>query len=81
MRRPVVVANWIATGDAPLAFDPLSGQGVLKAIETGTRCAAAIAGYFAGDPSALRAYDTWVQETYLAYLSERRQSYGGVLRH
>ena len=80
VRRPVVGANWIATGDAALAFDPLSGQGVLKSIETGTRCAAAIASYFEGDPSALRAYASWVEETYRAYLSERRQFYGGVLR-
>jgi flavin-dependent dehydrogenase len=78
VRRPVVGANWIATGDAALAFDPLSGQGVLKSIETGTRCAAAIAGYFAGDPSALKSYDGWVQETYHAYLSVRRQFYGAV---
>jgi len=78
VRRPVVGANWIATGDAALAFDPLSGQGVLKSIETGTRCAAAIAGYFAGDPSALKSYDSWVQETYHAYLSVRRQFYGAV---
>ena len=79
VRRPVVGANWIATGDAALAFDPLSGQGVLKSIETGTRCAAAIARYFAGDPGALRSYDSWVQETYHAYLSVRRQFYGAVL--
>lgn len=80
VRRSVVGANWIATGDAALAFDPLSGHGVLKSIETGTRCAAAIAGYFAGDPGALTAYDTWVQDTYRAYLTERRQFYGSVLR-
>ena len=80
VRRPVVGPNWIATGDAALAFDPLSGQGVLKSIETGTRCAAAIARYSAGDLSALSAYDSWVQETYRAYLSERRQFYAGVLR-
>ena len=80
VRRPVVGANWIATGDAALAFDPLSGQGVLKSIETGTRCAAAIARYFAGDPNAFGAYDSWVQETYQTYLSERRQFYSGVLR-
>ena len=72
--------NWIATGDAALAFDPLSGQGVLKSIETGTRCAAAIARYFAGDSSALAAYDSWVQKTYQACLSERRRFYSGVLR-
>ena len=80
VRRPVVGPNWIATGDAALAFDPLSGQGVLKSIETGTRCAAAIAGYFAGDASALSEYDSWVQETYHAYLSERRYFYEGVRR-
>jgi len=78
VRRPVVGANWLATGDAALAFDPLSGQGVLKSIESGTRCAAAIAGYFAGDPCAFKSYDSWVQETYEAYLSVRRQFYGAV---
>ena len=65
--------NWIATGDAALAFDPLSGQGVLKSIETGTGCAEAIAGYFTGDPGAFQSCDNWVQETYRAYLSVRRQ--------
>ena len=80
VRRPVVGPNWIATGDAALAFDPLSGQGVLKSIETGSRCAEAIAGHLAGDASALGAYDNWVQETYDAYLSERRQFYGSVQR-
>jgi len=80
VRRPVVGANWIATGDAALAFDPLSGQGVLKSIETGTRCAAAIASHFAGDPGALKSYDNWVHDTYNAYLSVRRQFYGAVLQ-
>ncbi|HKV92133.1 MAG TPA: FAD-dependent oxidoreductase [Candidatus Angelobacter sp.] len=79
VRRPVASTNWIATGDAALAFDPLSGQGVLKSIEAGTQCAAAIARHFAGDPSALKSYDSWVQETYHAYLSVRRQFYGSVL--
>jgi flavin-dependent dehydrogenase len=78
VRRPVVGANWLATGDAALAFDPLSGQGVFKSIETGTRCAAAIAGYFSGDASAFQSYDDWVQETYQAYLSVRHQFYSAV---
>ena len=79
VRRPVFGANWIAAGDAALAFDPLSGQGVLKSIETGTRCAAAIAGHFAGDTGAFQSYDNWVQETYQAYLSVRRHFYSAVL--
>jgi flavin-dependent dehydrogenase len=79
VRRPVVGANWIATGDAALAFDPLSGQGVLKSIETGARCAAAVSRYLAGDPGAFKSYDSWVQETYRAYLPVRRHFYGAVL--
>jgi flavin-dependent dehydrogenase len=80
VRRPVVGENWIATGDAALAFDPLSGQGVVKSIETGTRCSEAIAGYFAGESGAFQSYDGWVQETYQAYLGVRRQFYGAVLQ-
>ena len=80
VRRPVVGPNWSATGDAALAFDPLSGQGVLKSIETGSRCAEAIACYLAGDGGALRAYQSWVQDTYQTYLSERSQFYSGVQR-
>ena len=43
VRCPVAGPGWTATGDAALAFDPLSGQGVLKAIETGVRCGSVIA--------------------------------------
>ncbi|HYM05489.1 MAG TPA: FAD-dependent oxidoreductase [Terriglobales bacterium] len=77
---PVTGPNWIAIGDAALAFDPLSGQGVFKSIETGTRSASAIARHFDGDPSALAEYEGWVNESYLAYLSERGQFYGSVRR-
>lgn len=80
VRRPAIGPNWIAAGDAALAFDPLSGQGVLKSIESGTRCAAAIASYLAGVPDALKSYDTWVQETYDGYLSVRHQFYSAAPR-
>jgi flavin-dependent dehydrogenase len=70
----------MAIGDAALAYDPLSGQGVLKSIETGTRSSAAIARYFAGDSTALTEYETWIQETYRSYLSQRGQLYGSVRR-
>jgi flavin-dependent dehydrogenase len=80
IRRPVTGANWMAIGDAALAFDPLSGQGVLKSIETGTRSSSAIARYFDGDSSALAEYQSWVNETYQSYLSLRSQFYRSVLR-
>ena len=80
VRRPVAGPGWMATGDAALAFDPLSGQGVLKSIETGARCGFVIARYFDGDLSALEEYDTWVNATYRSYLSTRAQFYTRVAR-
>jgi flavin-dependent dehydrogenase len=80
IRHPVTGPNWIAIGDAALALDPLSGQGVFKSIETGTRSSSTIARYFDGDSSTLAEYESWVQETYQSYLSLRSQFYRSVLR-
>ena len=80
VRRPVTGVDWMAIGDAALAFDPLSGQGVFKSIETATRCCSAITKYFDGDCNALVEYETWVQESYQSYLSTRAQFYASVLR-
>jgi flavin-dependent dehydrogenase len=80
VRCPVTSLDWMAVGDAALAFDPLSGQGVFKSIETGARCGSAIARYFEGDVSALAEYETWVNENYRSYLSMRAQFYGNVVR-
>src|SRR5215469_11716057 len=80
VRNPVTGPDWMATGDAAFAFDPLSGQGVFKSIDTGVRCSLAIAKCFAADPSALAEYETWVQESYRSYLSMRVQFYASVGR-
>lgn len=80
VRRPVAGLDWIAIGDAALAFDPLSGQGVFKSIQTGTRCGSVIARYLDGDLSALAEYETWVNESYQSYLLTRAQFYSSVVR-
>ena len=80
VRRPVAGPGWMAIGDAAFALDPLSGQGVFKSIDTGTRCASIIARYFDGDLKALGEYETWVNETYQSYLSTRKQFYSSVVR-
>jgi flavin-dependent dehydrogenase len=80
VRRPVTGLDWMAIGDAALAFDPLSGQGVFKSIDTATRCCSAIAKYFDGESCALAEYETWVKETYQSYLAMRAQFYGSVAR-
>lgn len=80
VREPVTGPGWIAIGDAALAYDPLSGQGVLKSIDTGLRAAAAMARVFAGDATGLAEYEDWVKATYATYLSVRTRFYSGVQR-
>ena len=80
VRCPVAGPNWMAIGDAALAFDPLSGQGVFKSLETGARSSSAIARYFDGDSSGLAEYENWVQESFQSYLSVRAQFYSSVRR-
>src|SRR5207248_5195126 len=49
-------ANWLAIGDAAMAFDPLSGQGVYKALQSALRAAKSLHQFCAGDTSELREY-------------------------
>jgi len=41
-RRRAAHGRWMAVGDAACAFDPLSGRGVMRALETGVSAAAAV---------------------------------------
>jgi flavin-dependent dehydrogenase len=80
VRQPVHGPNWIAAGDAAVAFDPLSGLGVHKAIESGLRSAAAITRHLQGDMEAMMEYENWTVESFRSYLSVRSQFYGSVER-
>jgi len=80
LRQPVTGPNWIAAGDAALAFDPLSGLGIYKTIESGLRSSAAIARCSEGDRSGMVEYENWTAEGFRSYLSMRRQFYGSVER-
>lgn len=80
VRLPAAGLDWMAIGDAAFAFDPLSGQGVFKSIDTGIRCGSVIAKYFDGDSRALTEYETWVNEFYRSYLATRAQFYSSVVR-
>ncbi|WP_347906007.1 NAD(P)/FAD-dependent oxidoreductase [Pseudomonas purpurea] len=48
--------GWLAVGDAALAFDPLSSQGIFNALYTGLRGAQAVIGALAGSKQALTKY-------------------------
>jgi len=80
LRQPVTGPNWIAVGDAALAFDPLSGLGVYKTMESGLRSSSAIARALEGDPSGMVEYENWTAEGFRSYLSMRSQFYRSVDR-
>ena len=67
--------NWLAIGDAAMAFDPLSGQGVYKALQSALRAAEAIDQHLAGNTSALPNYSVAVDQDFDRYLSTRRMFY------
>ena len=80
VRCPAAGPAWMAIGDAALAYDPVSGQGVLKGMETGMRSSEAAARYLGGDSAALAEYETWIHDRYQSYRAEHCKLYGSVRR-
>jgi len=68
--------NWLAVGDAAMAFDPLSSQGVYKALETGFQAAEAVRHRLSGDAEAFPKYAAQLEENFDRYLALRRYYYG-----
>lgn len=69
--------RWLAVGDAASAYDPVSAQGIVKALCDGEAAADAIAACFAGAGQApLFAYQDGVFARFRDYLRLRRQLYG-----
>lgn len=74
--------GWLATGDAATSFDPLSSQGVLKALRTGVLAAYAICDVFQGRLSdqanlaGLEKYEQIIAREFEAYLKTRAEVYG-----
>lgn len=68
--------KWLAIGDAAIAFDPLSGQGVYKALESALLAARSIQEYWNGDISALRDYALTMEREFERYVRMRGAFYG-----
>ncbi|MFD8719019.1 NAD(P)/FAD-dependent oxidoreductase [Streptomyces sp. NPDC059629] len=68
--------GWTATGDAAIAFDPLSSQGVLTALYTGMSAGLAVDAHLSrvhrGADSGLAAYAHKVEAARTAYLRSHR---------
>jgi flavin-dependent dehydrogenase len=72
--------SWLAIGDAAMAWDPLSSQGIFRAIQDGTRAAKCIGAALLGDDMALREYSNHTNVTYDRYRESRDYYYGLVRR-
>lgn len=63
--------GWLAIGDAASAYDPITSQGIAKALANGMAAAAAIAGH-----ATLDAVAQAMVQRYSDYLGQRQQYYG-----
>jgi flavin-dependent dehydrogenase len=67
--------GWVAIGDAALAFDPLSSQGILTALYGGLRAAGAIDSELSGKPGSVAGFTAELDRVQTAYRSNRRRIY------
>jgi flavin-dependent dehydrogenase len=68
--------GWLAVGDAASAYDPISSQGIHKALSDGVRAAQAIADFLQGESRALDDYRAAMAPRFQHYLEGRNFFYG-----
>jgi flavin-dependent dehydrogenase len=74
---PVVGENWLAVGDAAMAWDPLSGQGLVKAMESALHAAQAFSQVGSRGP---QDYAERVSADWKDYLTKYAAYYGAEKR-
>ena len=78
---PAAGEDWIAVGDAACTFDPLSSQGILKALRSGIFAAYAAGDLLArGDDAGMDRYRAFVRREFAAYLETRARYYADEQR-
>lgn len=77
---PPAGARWIAAGDAAASYDPLSGQGLIAALDGGRHAAAALAAVANGEAALLRDFLDAAAARYAHYLRELEQNYAAQPR-
>ncbi len=68
---PPAGERWLAVGDAASAYDPISSQGIYKALLDGTEAGAALA----GEDGGIGGYAEAVHRRFTTYLAHRRHFY------
>jgi flavin-dependent dehydrogenase len=73
---PAAGDRWLAVGDSASRFDPLSSQGIAKALRSGIFASYAIGDLLAGgDDAGLRRYRRYVMEEFQSYIEVRAKYY------
>jgi flavin-dependent dehydrogenase len=68
--------SWISVGDAASTFDPVSGQGIFKALRSGIFASYAITDWLLrGDRAGLQRYRAFVSSEFAAYRNTLRDYY------
>ena len=67
--------RWLAVGDAASTVDPLSSQGIFKALRFAIWAAYAVCDHLGGDGGALARYARLVERDFDGYLTSRRDYY------
>jgi flavin-dependent dehydrogenase len=72
--------DWLAVGDAALAFDPIAAQGLFNAMYLGLAAAEATERWFEGESDALSGYAAEVDRIRDAYVDNRAAWYRQEIR-
>ena len=78
--EPPAGDGWLAVGDAALAFDPISAQGLFNALHSGLSGAFAIDRFLNGDPLALEQYVAEWRDVLRANIRHQRDWYAAERR-
>src|SRR6266404_3743566 len=74
--EPVMGSDWLAVGDSASRFDPLSSQGIVKALRSGIFALYAISDLLErGDQAGLKRYSRFVSEEFKSYKDIRGKYY------
>lgn len=68
--------DWLAVGDAAMAFDPLSSQGLLQALASGIRAGETAVRYLTGESTAMDEYALKTAEIFSEYQRLHAVYYG-----
>lgn len=73
---PVCAEDWLAAGDAAACFDPVSAQGIIKAMRSGIFASYAAIGWLRGGDSAeVERYRSFVRQERTAFETARARLY------